>query len=33
LPIVERIARMHAGTLRLLPNTPRGLRAEMTLAR
>ncbi|HVG05939.1 MAG TPA: ATP-binding protein [Burkholderiaceae bacterium] len=33
LPIVERIARMHAGSLRLLPNTPRGLRAEMTLAR
>ena len=33
LPIVERIARMHAGSLRLLPNSPRGLRAEMTLAR
>ena len=33
LPIVDRIARMHAGSLRLLPNDPRGLRAEMTLAR
>jgi two-component system, OmpR family, osmolarity sensor histidine kinase EnvZ len=33
LPIVDRIARMHAGSLRLLPNSPRGLRAEMTLAR
>ncbi len=33
LPIVDRIARMHAGSLRLLPNNPRGLRAEMTLAR
>ncbi len=32
LPIVDRIARMHAGALRLLPNSPRGLRAEMTLA-
>ena len=33
LPIVDRIARMHAGSLRLLPNNPRGLRVEMTLAR
>ena len=33
LPIVDRIARMHAGSLRLLPNSPRGLRAEMTIAR
>ncbi len=33
LPIVNRIARMHGGTLRLLPNLPRGLRAEMSLAR
>ncbi len=33
LPIVDRIARMHGGTLRLLLNSPRGLRAEMTLAR
>ena len=33
LPIVERIARMHAGALRLMPNSPRGLRAEFTLAR
>ena len=33
LPIVDRIARMHAGSLRLLPNRPRGLRAEMTIAR
>lgn len=33
LPIVDRIARMHGGMLRLLPNTPRGLRAEMTVAR
>ena len=33
LPIVDRIARMHAGLLRLLPNSPHGLRAEMTIAR
>jgi two-component system osmolarity sensor histidine kinase EnvZ len=33
LPIVDRIARMHSGSLRLLPNSPRGLRAELTLAR
>ncbi|HYM47645.1 MAG TPA: sensor histidine kinase, partial [Burkholderiaceae bacterium] len=33
LPIVDRIARMHGGAVRLLPNIPRGLRAEMTLAR
>jgi two-component system osmolarity sensor histidine kinase EnvZ len=33
LPIVDRIARMHAGSLRLLPNSPRGLRAEMSIAR
>ena len=33
LPIVDRIARMHAGSLRLLPHRPRGLRAEMTIAR
>ncbi len=33
LPIVDRIARMHAGSLRLLPNSPRGLRAEMTITR
>lgn len=33
LPIVDRIARMHGGDLRLHANTPHGLRAEMTLAR
>ena len=33
LPIVERIARMHAGSLRLLQNKPHGLRAEMMIAR
>ncbi|MGZ8993922.1 MAG: ATP-binding protein, partial [Burkholderiaceae bacterium] len=33
LPIVERIARMHTGSLRLLQNDPHGLRAEMTIAR
>ena len=31
LPIVERIARMHGGSLRLLPITPHGLRVEMSL--
>lgn len=31
LPIVQRIARMHGGDLRLLANAPRGLRAELTL--
>lgn len=31
LPIVERIARLHGGTLRLLTNSPHGLRAELTL--
>jgi two-component system osmolarity sensor histidine kinase EnvZ len=31
LPIVERIARMHGGSLRLLANAPQGLRAELTL--
>jgi two-component system osmolarity sensor histidine kinase EnvZ len=31
LPIVERIARMHGGSLRLLANPPRGLRAELAL--
>jgi two-component system osmolarity sensor histidine kinase EnvZ len=31
LPIVERIARMHGGSLRLLANAPRGLRAELAL--
>jgi len=33
LPIVDRVARMHGGELRLLPNHPRGLRAEMRIAR
>ena len=33
LPIVERIARMHGGELRLLANQPHGLRAELQLAR
>jgi two-component system, OmpR family, osmolarity sensor histidine kinase EnvZ len=31
LPIVQRIARLHGGTLRLLANAPHGLRAELTL--
>jgi two-component system osmolarity sensor histidine kinase EnvZ len=31
LPIVERIARMHGGGLRLLTNSPHGLRAELVL--
>jgi two-component system osmolarity sensor histidine kinase EnvZ len=31
LPIVQRIARMHGGGLRLLANAPHGLRAELTL--
>lgn len=31
LPIVQRIARLHGGNLRLLANTPHGLRAELTL--
>jgi two-component system osmolarity sensor histidine kinase EnvZ len=31
LPIVQRIARLHGGTLRLLANSPHGLRAEITL--
>ncbi len=31
LPIVQRIARMHGGDLRLLANAPHGLRAELTL--
>jgi two-component system osmolarity sensor histidine kinase EnvZ len=31
LPIVERIARMHGGRLRLLANAPNGLRAELAL--
>jgi two-component system osmolarity sensor histidine kinase EnvZ len=33
LPIVERIARMHVGSLRLLTNSPHGLRAELVLPR
>lgn len=33
LPIVERIARMHGGELRLSPNIPHGLRAELRLSR
>jgi two-component system, OmpR family, osmolarity sensor histidine kinase EnvZ len=33
LPIVERIARMHGGDLRLSANSPRGLRVEMRLPR
>lgn len=33
LPIVERIARMHGGELRLSANSPSGLRADMRLAR
>jgi len=32
LPIVDRIARMHGGSLRLLANAPHGLRAELALA-
>jgi two-component system, OmpR family, osmolarity sensor histidine kinase EnvZ len=31
LPIVDRIARMHGGSLRLLTNPPHGLRAELAL--
>jgi two-component system, OmpR family, osmolarity sensor histidine kinase EnvZ len=31
LPIVDRIARMHSGSLRLLANQPHGLRAELAL--
>jgi two-component system osmolarity sensor histidine kinase EnvZ len=31
LPIVDRIARMHGGSLRLLANAPHGLRAELAL--
>ncbi|MGB2818344.1 MAG: ATP-binding protein [Burkholderiaceae bacterium] len=31
LPIVDRIARMHGGSLRLLANSPHGLRVELTL--
>jgi two-component system osmolarity sensor histidine kinase EnvZ len=31
LPIVDRIARMHGGSLRLLANSPHGLRAELAL--
>ena len=31
LPIVQRIARLHGGALRLLANSPHGLRAELTL--
>ena len=33
LAIVERIARLHGGTLELLPNTPHGLRARLVLPR
>jgi two-component system osmolarity sensor histidine kinase EnvZ len=33
LPIVDRIARMHGGSLRLLTNAPHGLRAELILPR
>ena len=32
LPIVDRIARMHGGSLRLLANAPHGLRAELAVA-
>jgi two-component system osmolarity sensor histidine kinase EnvZ len=32
LAIVDRIARQHGGALRLLPNVPTGLRAELRLA-
>lgn len=31
LAIVDRVARLHGGSLRLTPNTPRGLRAELRL--
>ena len=31
LPIVDRIARMHGGSLRLLANSPHGLRVELAL--
>lgn len=31
LSIVERVARQHGGELRLLPNTPQGLRAQLRL--
>jgi two-component system osmolarity sensor histidine kinase EnvZ len=31
LPIAERVARQHGGELKLLANTPQGLRAELTL--
>ena len=31
LPIVQRIARLHGGALRLLANSPHGMRAELTL--
>lgn len=31
LPIVDRVARQHGGELRLLPNTPHGLRARLVL--
>ncbi|WP_416383599.1 ATP-binding protein, partial [Pseudomonas sp. BJa3] len=31
LPIVDRVARQHGGELRLLPNTPHGLRAQLVL--
>jgi two-component system osmolarity sensor histidine kinase EnvZ len=31
LPIVQRIARLHGGSLRLLANAPHGLRAELSL--
>jgi len=31
LPIVQRIARLHGGTLQLAPNVPQGLRAELKL--
>jgi two-component system osmolarity sensor histidine kinase EnvZ len=31
LPIVQRIARLHGGDLRLLANSPHGLRAELAL--
>ena len=33
LPIVERVARMHGGDLRLSANAPRGLRVELRLPR
>ena len=31
LAIVDRVARQHGGELRLMPNSPRGLRAVLTL--